>query len=74
MSKRIQVSTALPASGFLRQSQLIPAILPVSVSTLWRMVKRGDFPVPHKISQRVTAWCKDDVQRWLDDKSGKSSF
>ena len=36
----------LPETGFVRQSQLIPGILPFSPSTLWRLVKAGKFTGP----------------------------
>ena len=70
MSKQIPPSSAHPVTGFLRLRQLIPAILPISASTLWRMVKRGDFPAPTKLSTRVTAWRSEDVRRWVDETAG----
>lgn len=58
-------SDQLPAVGYLRQSQLIPAILPFSGSTLWRKVNAGEFPKPVKLSARVTAWRVDDIRKWM---------
>lgn len=55
----------LPAVGYLRQSQLIPTILPFSGSTLWRKVNSGEFPKPVKLSTRVTAWRVEDVRNWM---------
>lgn len=55
----------LPAVGYLRQSQLIPAILPFSGSTLWRKVNAGEFPKPVKLSARVTAWRVEDIRNWM---------
>jgi len=55
----------IPDSGFLRQSQLIPAIVPFSPATLWRKVKNGEFPKPVKLSERVTAWKAEDVRTWI---------
>lgn len=52
----------LLATGYIRQAQLIPAIIPVSSPTLWRMVKAGTFPAPVKLSARVTAWRVEDVR------------
>lgn len=59
-------------SGFLRQSQILPnrktgaqGLLPVSPSTLWRMVADGRFPKPVKLSERVTAWRAEEVNAWL---------
>lgn len=56
---------ALPDTGYVRQSQLIAAILPFSAPTLWRKVKAGSFPAPVKLSRRVTAWKVEDIRQWL---------
>lgn len=57
--------TQLPATGFVRQAQLIPHIIPISSTTLWRKVKAGEFPAPVKLSSRVTAWRAEDVRAWM---------
>jgi prophage regulatory protein len=68
---------ALPSSAFIRESQLVqspkrpdsPAPLPFSAPTLWRKVKDGTFPKPHKLSRRVTAWKVADVRQWIDQQT-----
>lgn len=62
----------LPATGYVRQAQLIPAPVPFSSATLWRKCKSGDFPKPVKLSQRVTAWKVEDVRQWLDAQAAKA--
>jgi prophage regulatory protein len=62
--------SGLPAEGYIRLIQLIgmpgrPGVLPVSRATLWRMVRRGSFPAPVRLAQRVTAWRVEEVRRWL---------
>lgn len=59
----------LPASGYIRQSQLIPDIVPFSPATLWRKVKSGEFPKPVKLSARITAWDASLIRAWLDSKT-----
>ncbi len=59
----------LPATGYVRQAQLIPAIVPFSSATLWREVKAGSFPTPVKLSQRVTAWRVEDVREWMRSRT-----
>lgn len=59
---------ALPATSFLRQSQIVGSIVPVGASTLWRWVNAGTFPKPVKLSERVTAWKTADVQTWIDQQ------
>lgn len=63
-----QQPASLPATGFIRQAQLVPAVVPFSGSTLWRRVKAGEFPRPVKLSERVIAWRIEDVRRWLDER------
>ncbi len=55
--------------GFLRESQIIPALIPVSSTTLWRMVKAGSFPKPIKLSARVTAWRAREVRAWMAERA-----
>lgn len=67
------VFDALPNSAFIRESQLVqspkrpdtPAPLPFSAPTLWRKVKAGTFPKPHKLSERVSAWNVGAVRAWM---------
>lgn len=59
----------LPDVGFIRQAQLIPAIVPFGNATLWRKVKDGTFPAPVKLSPRVTAWGVRQVRQWIESCS-----
>ncbi|POA99826.1 hypothetical protein C2134_04440 [Chromobacterium sinusclupearum] len=58
---------ALPATGYVRLSDLRP-IIPLSDSSIWRRVKAGTFPAPVKLSERVTAWKAEDIRQWLDEQ------
>jgi|TARA_B110000902_G_C14278425_1_gene575785 prophage regulatory protein len=40
--------------------------LDMGVSTIWKMVKSGNFPKPISLGERFTAWRSEDVQQWLD--------
>ncbi len=70
MTKNIQ-RTNLPDEGFIRQSELIPAIIPISHATLWRNVKDGTFPAPVKLSARVSAWRVEDVREWMKAREAR---
>ena len=60
-------SPALPATGFLRQRQVL-MFVPVSKSTLWRRVQAQSFPAPVKLSERVTVWRAEDIGRWIREQ------
>jgi prophage regulatory protein len=56
----------LPTTGFVRQAQLIPAIIPVSSATWWRWCKAGKAPKPVKLSEKVTAWRAEEIRAFID--------
>ena len=56
----------LPETGFIRQKQLIPSIIPFSRTTLWRKVKEATFPAPVRISAGAVAWRVEDVRAWIE--------
>jgi predicted DNA-binding transcriptional regulator AlpA len=58
----------MPQATYIRQAGLLPGVLPISPATLWRWVKIGTFPKPHRLSARVTAWLIADVRTWLISK------
>lgn len=47
---------------FLRLPEVL-ALYPVSKSTLWLHVKNGQFPKPHKLGPRCSAWRLSDIER-----------
>ena len=64
----------LPATGFLRLSQIIgdpkaeppiPPIIPVKKTCWWDGVKSGRFPQPVKLGPRVTAWRVEDIRNLI---------
>lgn len=69
MTKNVSNFGRLPATGYIRESQLVPAIVPFSRATLWRKVKSGEFPRPIKLSTRITAWEVDSIRAWMDSKA-----
>jgi prophage regulatory protein len=37
----------------------------MSESTLWRMVRAGNFPVPVQLSENSIGWYENEVLAWL---------
>ena len=69
MQNNSNLAGFLPATGYVRQSQLIPAIFPFSSATLWRKVKAGTFPRPVKLGPRITAWRVEDIRDLIEKAS-----
>lgn len=65
-------AAVLPDTGFLREPQVL-VFVPISKSTLWRRVRARTFPVPVKLSTRVTAWKAEDIRHWIAAQSGAPS-
>lgn len=45
-------------------------LVPVSASTLDRMIQAGNFPLPILLSKRIPVWRLSDVLRWIDSQEG----
>ena len=43
--------------------------LGVSITTLWRMRGRNEFPEPVQISPGAIGWRESDVQAWLETRA-----
>jgi predicted DNA-binding transcriptional regulator AlpA len=54
----------LPDSAHVRQP-VVKVLYGCSDATVWRRVKDGGIPKPHKLSARVTAWNVGDLRRDL---------
>ncbi len=64
------VVTALHALGtkqFVREKELLE-VLPISRSTLLRMVKSGAFPAPRYLNQQIKYWLLCDVLAWAEQQ------
>lgn len=59
-----------PIPAYIRQRELM-TLLPFSPATLWRKVKNGTFVSPVRLSDRITAWNRNEVIAWLDAKGGE---
>jgi predicted DNA-binding transcriptional regulator AlpA len=53
---------SLPDSAHV-QLRIVAAVVGVSESTVWRMVKRETLPKPKKVSQRASRWNVGELRR-----------
>ena len=50
----------------------VPAVLelvPVSRTTLWRLVKEGKFPRPVQVSLKRIGWRESEVMQWIAEQN-----
>ena len=41
----------------------------LSSATIYRLIKKGEFPKQLKLSERSSGWLLSEVEQWLDDKA-----
>ena len=46
----------------------VSELLGISVSTINRLIKRGEFPPKVKISPRRMVFMKHQIQEWIDNR------
>lgn len=63
-SRGMPAQYLLEAGGLLRLPQVL-ALVGVSKSTWWKLVRDGRAPQAVKIGDRCTAWRAADVSAWL---------
>jgi predicted DNA-binding transcriptional regulator AlpA len=67
LERRALIETARPPPRLLSQAQVL-AIVPVSIPTLWAMMRRGEFPRSRRLgagSNRV-AWFESEILAWFE--------
>jgi prophage regulatory protein len=62
----------MPKKKFLLLPDL-PKLVGVSQTTIQRLVKRGEFPAPLRLSARRVAWPTTTVADWLDQRAREAS-
>lgn len=45
----------------------------LSKTSIYRMIKRGQFPAPARLSERVVAWDEAAVCAWLNERFGSAA-
>jgi len=60
-------TTQNSADRFLTAAEL-DQLHPVSRATRWRMIEKGSFPKPIRISPGRIAWRESDVRAWMGEQ------
>jgi prophage regulatory protein len=52
----------------------LPAVIKLSAlssATIYRLIKKGEFPKQIKLSERSSGWILEEVEQWLEEKINK---
>lgn len=52
-----------PASDIVRSHHL-PQACGVSTVTAWKLRKKGEFPNPIRLSDKINGWLRSDLEKW----------
>ena len=58
-------------TGFYSERDIC-GLTTLSRVTIWRMVRRSEFPKPAQLSPKRVGWPRAIVDKWLGDKSGSA--
>jgi prophage regulatory protein len=67
------VFDSIPDAALLRLPQ-VKALTGLSRASIYRLCDTGDFPSPHKISERAIAWRWSELRTWLDAKARQQTL
>jgi len=45
--------------------------VPVSGTTIWRMVRDGEFPAPLRLSKNTVGWLESDIEAWIEQRASR---
>ena len=48
--------------------------VPLSRSRIYEMMSLGEFPKPIKLGKRAVAWRSDDIDLWIETRSGRDEL
>ena len=54
-----------PAPNRILRPRVLANRLGISIKTLWRLRRRGDFPAPIQLSPGCIGWRTSDIDAWL---------
>lgn len=45
----------------------------LSIPTIWRMRRRGEFPQPFRLSRGAVAWLETEIDKWITARAGRTA-
>ena len=63
-----------PQAPLLLSRREVERITGLSTSSLYRAMRRGDFPEPLRVSQRAVRWRCDEIASWIEGRPRASGI
>ena len=45
--------------------------VPLSTASIYRLIKKGEFPKQIKLGERSSGWILEEVEQWLENRINK---
>jgi prophage regulatory protein len=45
----------------------VKGVVPLSTASIYRLIKKGEFPKQIKLSERSSGWVLEEVEQWLEE-------
>jgi prophage regulatory protein len=65
MIKQADSNTPAPSPRRVIRPNRAAERVGLSLSTVWRLVRAGDFPAPIRLSARAVGWTEVSIETWL---------
>ena len=62
----------LPPRDLILRSELLE-LVPLSVTTIWRLERAGQFPRRIPISEKRVAWRRSEIEAWLEQRAAAAT-
>jgi len=67
------VNASAAPRRFLRIAD-VQASVGLSAGTIYKLVKRGQFPPPVKLTARSSAWLASELDQWIESRASARQF
>lgn len=66
--RAISITPAVPSIEVVSPRLVAELLGHISLTTLWRMRQRGEFPEPVRLSPGRCGWRRTDIEAWLTER------
>lgn len=66
-TEEIEAGETKRSSEFMLRAEVMQEST-LSKTVIWRLMNRGEFPLPVKLSPNRVAWVRSEVEAWVEAK------